>query len=150
MAQLIYDVAPQSTGAFHTAFNGAADFANGILELATDAGSDVIVDDVIFFAEPMFQDGPIAQAATAVTRMGVPYLSSAGNNGRASYEDDFRPVTLVPGLVLHDFDPGPGIDVFQSFSLTADPTGFAQVVPSFQWDEPFFSVSGGAGSWAPI
>jgi hypothetical protein len=146
MAQLIYDVAPQSTGAFHTAFGGIAGFATGILELANDAGSDVIVDDVIFFAEPMFQDGPIAQAATAVTQQGVPYFSSAGNNGRGSYEDDFRPVTFGPNFVAHDFDPGPGVDIFQTFLVAGDATGFAQVTPSFQWDEPFFSVSGGAGS----
>ena len=145
MAQLIYDVAPASAGAFHTAFNGQADFAQGILELATVAGADVIVDDVIYFAEPMFQDGIIAQAATAVTEMGVPYFSSAGNNARNSYEDDFRGVNLG-GIFAHDFDPGPTTDIFQSLVVVADATGFAQVTPSFQWDEPFLSVSGAPGS----
>ena len=45
-------------------------FANGIVELATVAGADVIVDDVIYFAEPMFQDGVIAQAVDSVAGMG--------------------------------------------------------------------------------
>jgi hypothetical protein len=43
MMQLIHDVAP-----------GKADAAAGILELAA-AGCDVIVDDIIYYKEPMFQ-----------------------------------------------------------------------------------------------
>ena len=38
-----------------------ASFAHGIIALA-DAGAKVINDDVLYFAEPMFQDGIIAQA----------------------------------------------------------------------------------------
>jgi len=62
MAQLVKDVAPGADQKFHTAFNSLTDFADGILQLE-EAGSDVIVDDVIYFAENMFSDGIIAQAA---------------------------------------------------------------------------------------
>ena len=55
MLEIIHDVAPGAALAFHTAFNGQADFANGIIELANVAGADVIVDDVSYFAEPFFQ-----------------------------------------------------------------------------------------------
>ena len=55
MAQIVHDVAPGAGLAFHTAFNGEADFAQGIRDLAA-AGSSVIVDDIIYFAELMFQD----------------------------------------------------------------------------------------------
>jgi hypothetical protein len=48
---------------------GDADFAAGILELAA-AGCDIIVDDVIFFGEPMFQTGRISQAADQVVYKG--------------------------------------------------------------------------------
>jgi hypothetical protein len=38
-------------------------------------GAKVINDDVIYYAEPMFQDGPIAQAVDAVKAAGVAYFS---------------------------------------------------------------------------
>ena len=146
MAQLIFDVAPGADLAFHTAFAGVADFAQGIIDLA-NAGSDVIVDDVIYFAEPMFQDGIIAQAIETVVASGVSYFSSAGNNGRDSYESAFvdSGTELTIGGqsqgVLHDFDPGAGVDFRQSLTI---PTG-ASVSLSFQWDQPYFSA-GGAGA----
>ncbi len=143
MAQLIHDVAPGAELAFHTAFNGQADFASGILELQSVAGAEVIVDDVIYFAEPMFQDGIIAQAIDTVVANGSSYFSSAGNNGRDSWEGGFTPSGVFQsGTELHDFDPGPDVDTLQS--ITVSP--FSTVRLSFQWDSPFFSVSGGAGS----
>lgn len=138
MAQLIYDLAPGSDLAFHTAFNGQADFAQGIRDLA-DAGSDVIVDDIIYFAEPMFQDGIIAQAVDEVAARGVPYFSSAGNRSEQSYEDSFRDsgVAGAYGGTLHDWDPGPGVQLCQLFTLQAGQT----FIPALQWDEPFASTS---------
>ena len=46
MLQLIADIAPEAELFFRTAFEGPADFAAGIGELA-DAGCDVIVDDIV-------------------------------------------------------------------------------------------------------
>lgn len=144
MMQLIADVAPGSGQAFHTAFGGMADFANGIIELEA-AGADVIVDDVFYFAEPFFQDGIIAQAVDQVYALGVPYFSSAGNSGRKSYEDAFRDSGIVgplAGGILHDFDPSSGVDAYQRVTIPNSAT----VRFSFQWDQPFFSVSGAPGS----
>ena len=152
MMQLIYDVAPGANMAFHTAFNGIPDFAQGIIELAA-AGADVIVDDVIYFEEPMFQDGAIAQAVDTVVAGGVAYFSAAGNGDRQSYESAFvdsgedlfiddgsGPPTFAGDL--HDFDPTAGVDYLQSIYVPFL-SGF---VMSFQWDDPFFSVSGGPGA----
>ena len=153
MMQLIHDVAPGASQAFHTAFNGHADFALGIEELAgcpagSEAGctpggvaADVIVDDVIYFAEPMFQDGIIGQAVDVVAAAGVSYFSSAGNNARDSYEAGFEPGGAGFTGTLHDFDPGPGVDTCQAVTIPTGTTFF-----SFQWTEPFFSVSGAPGS----
>lgn len=146
MAQLIADIAPAAKLMFRTAFGGVADFANGILELAA-AGSDIIVDDVLYLAEPMFQDGIIAQAVNQVVSRGVTYFSSAGNSGRDSYESTFRDsgqtLTINGTNVgrLHDFDPGNTVDTRQRVRLGVGQT----TTISFQWDQPFFSA-GGQGS----
>ncbi len=156
MMQLIHDVAPGAAQAFRTAFIGEADFAQGILDLA-DAGADVIVDDIIYFAEPMFQDGIIAQAVDEVVGNGVAYFSSAGNGARESYESPFTPDStfdagtfptdvdfdsLAPvfaGGTAHDFGND---DIFQNFSVLEG----SELLIVLQWDEPFFSVSGGSGT----
>ncbi len=141
MAQIVYDVAAGAGLAFHTAFNGEADFAQGILDLAA-AGSTVIVDDVAYFAEPMFQDGVISQAVDAVKAAGIPYFSAAGNNGREAYEAAFAGsvVTGPGGGELHDFDPGPGVDTRLTITQNTDTTYI------LQWQDPFFSVSGAPGA----
>ena len=40
----------------------------------------MIVDDVAYFEEPFFQDGPVADAIDEVDRAGVTYFSAAGND----------------------------------------------------------------------
>ena len=159
MAQLIYDVVPAADLSFHTAFGGQADFALGIEELAgcpsgSEAGciaanrpAQVIVDDVGYFRSPMFQDGIIAQAVDLVAAAGVPYFSSAGNSARASWEGGpFVPSGISPPGYpysgdAHDFDSSGSTDIYHKVLL---PTGTTSI--SFQWDQPFFSVSGAPGS----
>ena len=46
MLEIVHDVAPGSALAFHTAFLGEADFAQGIQDLA-DRGCQVIADDAL-------------------------------------------------------------------------------------------------------
>jgi hypothetical protein len=147
MMQLIADVAPGSPQAFHTAFGGQAVFADGIRDLFSN-GSKVIVDDVIYFAEPMFQDGIVAQAVDEVVEQGAVYFSSAGNNARKSYESAFNPsgtnisIGGVPAGEAHDFDTGPGVDFLQEVRI---PQGSTATF-SFQWNSTYFSVSGGSGA----
>ena len=94
MAQLIHDIAPGSELLFRTAFNGRADFAQGIIDLA-DAGADIIVDDIGYFLAPFFQDGPVAQAVDQVVANGVSYFSSAGNSDNNSYEAPYVDLSLI-------------------------------------------------------
>jgi hypothetical protein len=155
MLQIVHDIAPGASLAFATAFAGQASFASNIIALKNQ-GTKVIVDDVIYFAEPMFQDGIIAQAVDSVVSEGVTYFSSAGNASRQSYQSVFRAgdffasaaipsVVGAPGFLggtAHNFDPGAGKDHFQSITL---PPGTTLTV-SLQWDSPYFSVSGAPGT----
>jgi hypothetical protein len=142
MAEIVHDVAPGSSLAFHTANNGQADFAQGILQLA-DAGCNVIVDDVIYFAEPYFQDGIIAQAIDQVKDKGVTYFSAAGNSSIRSYESDYRASGYQPlgvgGGSAHNFDGAS--DPPRYFQPIYIPPG-GILISSFQWDQSSFSASG--------
>ncbi len=85
MLQIVHDLAPHASLAFATAFKGEESFAQNIERLARPvaaggAGAKVIVDDVGYFEEPFFQDGPVAAAINKVTAEGVTYLTSAGND----------------------------------------------------------------------
>jgi hypothetical protein len=150
MLEIVHDVAPGATLAFATANLGMASFAANIRALR-DGGAKVIVDDVFYFAEPMFQDGVIAQAVNDVAASGVAYFSSAGNQARQAYDSAFVPGTVYTaadprlggnvaffGGTAHDFGGTP----FQTFTLRAG-TAFTMVL---QWDSPFFSVSGPPGT----
>ena len=146
MAQIVHDVAPGADILFHTANGGQAAFAQGIRDLAT-AGADVIVDDIVYLAEPFFQDGLIVRAIDDVAAQGVAYFTSAGNSARNSYESVAR--SSGQDLVLqgnngpinfgdmHDFDPDAGVDVRQQVTVSQGQT----LILSFQWDQPFGSLS---------
>jgi subtilisin family serine protease len=154
MLQIVHDVAPEANLAFHTAFNGELDFAEGIEELA-DAGSEVIVDDVTYFEEPFFQNGPVATAIEEVTAEGSTYLSAAGNdnlfdaegNEIASWEAPaFRDSGNCPrairsdpelnGLHCLDFNPGAAVD--RTFGIRVEPG--ETLTLDLQWAEPWFGV----------
>ncbi|MBS1844831.1 MAG: S8 family serine peptidase [Actinobacteria bacterium] len=79
MAQIVHDLAPGADLDFASAFNGELAFAKGIKDLY-DEGARVIADDVAYFNEPFFQDGPIADAVNEVVAGGASYFSSAGND----------------------------------------------------------------------
>jgi subtilisin family serine protease len=142
MIEIVHDVAPGAELAFHTADNGQADFAQGIVQLANN-GCDVIADDVFYYAEPFFQDGIIAQAVDQVKGQGVAYFSAAGNESIRSYESVYRPTTVEPlgpgNGMAHNFS-GPG-DAPRYFQPIYIPPG-GSIISSFQWDQSSFSASG--------
>lgn len=116
MLEIVHDLAPGAALGFATADTSEAQFAQNILDLAT-SGCNIIVDDVIYFDESPFEDGPVAQAVNTVTGAGVLYFSSAGNEGNVdddtsgTWEGDFLasaaadPAPLA-GANLHDFGDG--------------------------------------------
>ena len=116
LLEIIHDMAPGADLFFATGAGGQAQMAQNILDLAA-AGCDVIVDDVGYFAEPVFQDGVIAQAVDSVFLQGVVYFSAAGNAGNLNdgesgvWEGDYVGITLPTplngaGVSAHDFGGG--------------------------------------------
>jgi hypothetical protein len=155
MLQIVHDLAPHANLAFATAFESEESFAENIEALARPAseggaGAGVIVDDVAWFEEPFFQDGPIAVAVNNVVDAGVTYLSAAGNdnlfdssgNRIASWEAPaFRnsgacPAAVSSGSQCMDFDPGPGSD--DTFGITVEP--HETLILDLQWAEPWNGV----------
>jgi hypothetical protein len=160
MLQIVHDVAPHAGLAFATAFAGETAFAHNIEQLAKPveaggAGAKVIVDDVAYFEEPFFQDGPIADAIAKVSGEGVSYLTAAGNENIiseghdiASWEaPEFRDAASCPpaveeeqvGNASHcmDFDPEAGED--SGFGLTVKRE--SEVTVDLQWAEPWNGVT---------
>ncbi len=95
MMEIIHDIAPGAQLYFATADNGQAAFAANINTLRFTYGCDIIVDDVSYFAESVFQDGTVAAAVNAVTANGALYFSAAANSGNldsgtsGTWEGDF-------------------------------------------------------------
>jgi hypothetical protein len=142
MAQIVHDIAPGANLAFATAYPTDVAFANNIRALAA-AGADVIVDDIIYFNEPVYQDGIIANAVRDVTADGVAYFSMAFNNnglGINSYEAPAYRSTTCPAVVAAepgaddcmDFDPGAGTDDMFDIDVTSGPN----MRLGLNWAEP--------------
>ncbi len=140
MLEIVHDLAPRARLAFATGLDGEQSFADNIRALRA-AGADIIVDDVLYYSESPFQDGPIATAAPEVSRDGALYFSSAGNEGNAddgtsgNYEGDFRGADETAFKFAgeaHDFDPGP--DVQASDPTTAASAGVPTIL---QWANPY-------------
>ncbi|MBV9911110.1 MAG: S8 family serine peptidase, partial [Sinobacteraceae bacterium] len=149
MAQIVHDVAPGAALSFYTAENSEADFAKGIVALAT-AGAKVIADDVGYYDEPFYQDGVVAQAIDQVNGMGVSYFSAAGNNGSNAYENTMPSFatasTTAPntGEFLLNFDTSGGTTT-TSLPVTIPPLFPGEFIALvLQWDQPY--VTGAAAS----
>lgn len=154
MLQIVHDLAPGARLAFATAFDGEYAFAKNIKKLYSIYHAKVIVDDVSYSDEPYWQSGPIANAVEYVTRHGVSYSSSAGNNNAIIDGHDvgfyeapaFRPAPCPAAvgkkLVCHDYDPGKGVDVTDGYTL---PAGGGFLEPSLQWAESWGGVKDNFG-----
>ena len=160
MAQLVHSIAPGATLLFASGWDGQAGFAEAV-ERLTAAGADIIVDDVSYFDEPIFQDGVPANAVNDAVALGVTFFSSAGNTtsigtqgesaGRviSSWEaPEYRPTTC-PAAVLDvvveagggsvdcmDFDPGAAQDPTNTLTYPDLASRGRVATTMLQWAEP--------------
>jgi subtilisin family serine protease len=141
--QIVHDVASGAALAFYAAPDSETDFANGILKLA-QAGAKVIDDDIGYIDEPFFQDGPIAQAIDQVKAQGVAYFSSAGNNGRNSYENAGPTFPVASSSsAANKNEMLLNFDASGNTTTTVLPVTIPSLVPgefiyfTLEWDQPY-------------
>ncbi len=133
MLEIVHDLAPGASLAFYGP-GSSGDMITGITQLAA-AGATVIVDDLTFFDQPHFEEGPIAQTVNAVAAQGVVYVTSSGNfasntGDRGHYEALFASGgPLSPLRDAHAFAPG-----VPAQSIVVRPGGFPSVF--LQWADP--------------
>jgi subtilisin family serine protease len=132
MAQLIHDVAPGAELFFYSANNGYFDYADGI-KLLQAKGCNIIVDDVLYLADPMFQDGLIAQAVEEVSKKGVLYFAAAGNQSNKGFEAKYKEFSITnDDQVTNNFFDFGNEDIAQTISVPP----FATIRIGIQWDAP--------------
>ena len=129
MAEIVHDIAPGAEIAVGSGISTSLAFIARVNDLANTFGADIIVDDLGFFGDPYFEDGPVAQAVAAVKDQ-VVFVSSAGNAAQRHYEADYRDSTN-----LHDF----GLRAGGSSDLTMNVLiGAGEfLVTVLQWNDRF-------------
>jgi subtilisin family serine protease len=142
MMEIVHDIAPGANLIFATAFNSVASFASNILALQA-AGAKVIVDDVSYFNEGVFQDGPIARAVNQATANGAIYFSSAANSGSLTFgtsgtwEGDFSPNGPVGPPISGTGETG----TVHNFGTAGSPQNYNSLTKtstfiSLKWSDP--------------
>ena len=129
MLEIVHDIAPDAELYFHDMSSNQIGFNSGITALV-DAGCQVIVDDIVYLAEPAFEDGIIASHVDDLVRSrNIVYVSSAGNEGSTHYQGLFTP---EPGTNVHNFTNGaPSSDPRLYVNLSPKSAAYAIL----QWDD---------------
>src|SRR5712691_1101108 len=132
MAEIIYDLAPGASLLFRTGAPTSLDFIAAVQEL-TAAGAHVIVDDLGFFGDAVFEEGAVAQAVRQALNQGIVFVTAAGNDAQRHYQGvftEFDPNNGDPRMNLHDFGGG-------ETRLDVRIASNALVVIYLQWANPF-------------
>ncbi|MFM7150446.1 MAG: S8 family serine peptidase, partial [Gemmataceae bacterium] len=89
--EVIHDIAPDASLAFHSGAFGPHQMANAIEDLARSANAKVIIDDVRYPNEPFFNDGLLAKTVDEVANThDVSYVTAAGNFGDRGWQSAFH------------------------------------------------------------
>lgn len=122
MLELVHQIAPGAQLYFATAEGGDQNFANNIAALGA-AGCNIILDDVTYYDEPMFQEGVISQAIDNVVAGGAMYFTAAGNNASNAYQASWSALTPQ--------------------SVTIGPQ--SDIIFDLQWNQPLNDVTSSLG-----
>lgn len=142
MLEIVHDLAPGA----QLYFSGVAsntDMTQGISWLVGQ-GCDVIVDDLGFFGEHYFSDGPIAQAAANAVSQGAVYISASGNySSNAHWQGQYvqgSSYSAVAGRsgAFHVFSSG---DETNDVSIPSTSNGNRAFRVYMQWSDPWGQAS---------
>ena len=141
MMEIIHDLAPGAQPYFATGNTGVAQFVTNIAALNA-AGCKVIVDDITYFNEGVFQDGPIAQAVNTFVASGGIYFSSAANSGNVdggtggTWEGDFLSGGTATGVsadggtaLVHNFGTAGSPVLYDTLTVLSN-------YVSLKWSDP--------------
>ncbi len=132
LLEIIHDLAPQA----ELYFSGPRyswEMVDSIDWLVA-SGVDVIIDDVSFFDQPFFEDGPIAKAALRAVGSGVVYVTSAGNYAQTHFQGPYVP--QGDDSDLHLFQ----VESVDNILRVQVPTG-QNVRGALQWSDPWGASS---------
>ena len=148
MLQIVHDVAPGAQLFFRTGLRGYLDMTDAMLRLALESRVDIVVSDINYFDQPYFQDGRLAQTADQLAdTYDISYFAAAGNWNFQSWDapNGFVSSGLASstGAELNSF--GTDSRNFPILTIAAVVENEKTSTFYLQWDQPFWSVSGGAG-----
>ena len=137
LLEIVHDLAPGAELYFATGYGGEARMAENI-EALCEAGANVIVDDIGYSEEAVFQDGIIAGGVNTAVADGCFFFSAGGNDGNLTngtssvWEGDYAAgsTLVVDGEtvgVRHDFGGGVEANAVSSY-------GYGAIV--LQWADP--------------
>lgn len=150
MLEHVHDVAPGADLAFASAFQSEASFADQVTALRVDGECTITCDDIIYFAEAMFQDGPVSQAVNGNFDAGVPHFTAAGNDADHGIEgvyNDINPGTddkndPPSGNDFHNWGIGGATPEFLPITMPAG----SEFIAVLQWSQPYETFGLGPGS----
>ena len=141
MLEEIHDLAPDAALAFYSG-DGEQDEMVTAIKTLQGAGCKIIVDDLGYYGEPMFQDGVISEAITQYTALGNSYFSAIGNDANSGYlRNDLQYTTNSNHTTWVNF-AGNGVASGETMNFTV--TGPVDI--TFEWDNPYNGDTGNATS----
>jgi hypothetical protein len=133
ITDIVHTLAPGATIYFSEGISSSQAFIDSITCLQA-AGVNVLVDDIGFYDEPFFEDGPVAQAEQAAVQAGVSCHSAAGNDAQDHYAAPFKSAN---GSELHDFAATAPSNPFDEIDVASGKT----LDCVLQWNDPFGASS---------
>jgi len=136
LLEIVYDIAPGASLAFSGPYT-SLEFIQGLDYLVDTARCNVVFDDVGFYDEPYFEDGPVARAVATALTSGVVYVSACGNDAQRHYQamyTDWNPGATGWPNNLHLFGPGDA-----DMEVIIPPA--TEIAVFLQWAEPWGHAS---------